>query len=32
VLNAWAKWEKKFGIVKQTPNVSAIFNSSFLPK
>jgi putative hydroxymethylpyrimidine transport system substrate-binding protein len=32
VLNAWAKWEKKFGIVKQTPDVAKLFNSSFLPK
>ena len=28
----WAKWEKSFGIVRQTPDVDAMFNSSFLPK
>jgi ABC-type nitrate/sulfonate/bicarbonate transport system substrate-binding protein len=31
VLGAWAKWEVKFGIVKHEPDVSAIFNRSFLP-
>ncbi|MGH2835542.1 MAG: ABC transporter substrate-binding protein [Solirubrobacteraceae bacterium] len=31
VLRAWAKWEVKFGIVKRRPDVSAIFNRSFLP-
>ena len=32
VLRAWAKWEKKFGIVKRTPDVNAIFDPSFLPR
>jgi putative hydroxymethylpyrimidine transport system substrate-binding protein len=31
VLNAWAKWEVRFGIVKRRPDVSAIFDRSFLP-
>jgi putative hydroxymethylpyrimidine transport system substrate-binding protein len=31
VLNAWARWEVKFGIVKRKPDVSAIFDRSFLP-
>jgi ABC-type nitrate/sulfonate/bicarbonate transport system substrate-binding protein len=31
VLNAWAKWEVKFGIVKHKPDVSTIFDRSFLP-
>jgi putative hydroxymethylpyrimidine transport system substrate-binding protein len=31
VLNAWAKWEVRFGIVKRKPDVSAIFDRSFLP-
>ncbi|HWD69488.1 MAG TPA: ABC transporter substrate-binding protein [Solirubrobacteraceae bacterium] len=30
VLAAWARWETRFGIVKRTPEVSAIFNRSFL--
>jgi ABC-type nitrate/sulfonate/bicarbonate transport system substrate-binding protein len=32
VLGAWARWERKFGIVKRTPEVSALFNRSFLPR
>ncbi len=32
VLNAWAKWEVKFGIVKKQPDVSTMFDRSFLPK
>jgi putative hydroxymethylpyrimidine transport system substrate-binding protein len=32
VLNAWAKWEVKFGIVKKTPDVKTMFDSGFLPK
>jgi putative hydroxymethylpyrimidine transport system substrate-binding protein len=32
VLNAWAKWEVKFGIVKKTPDVTTMFDRSFLPK
>jgi putative hydroxymethylpyrimidine transport system substrate-binding protein len=30
VLDAWATWEVKFGIVKHRPDVAAIFNRSFL--
>jgi putative hydroxymethylpyrimidine transport system substrate-binding protein len=32
VLNAWAKWEVKFGIVKKEPDVKAMFDASFLPR
>jgi putative hydroxymethylpyrimidine transport system substrate-binding protein len=32
LLKAWAKWEKKFGIVKKTPDVAAIFSSAYLPR
>jgi putative hydroxymethylpyrimidine transport system substrate-binding protein len=32
VLNAWAKWETKFGIVKKTPNVAKMFDRAYLPK
>ncbi len=32
VLNAWARWEVKFGIVKKTPNVAKMFDRSFLPR
>ncbi len=32
VLDAWAKWETKFGIVKRTPNVKSMFDGSFLPR
>jgi ABC-type nitrate/sulfonate/bicarbonate transport system substrate-binding protein len=32
VLGAWARWERKFGIVKRTPDVAALFNRSFLPR
>jgi putative hydroxymethylpyrimidine transport system substrate-binding protein len=32
ILNAWAKWETKFGIVKHRPDLSAMFDSAFLPK
>lgn len=31
VLDAWAKWEVKFGIVKRKPDLAAIFDRSFLP-
>ena len=31
VLNAWAKWEVRFGIVRKTPDVARIFDRSFLP-
>ncbi|HEX3803299.1 MAG TPA: ABC transporter substrate-binding protein [Solirubrobacteraceae bacterium] len=32
VLNAWAKWEVKFGIVKKKPDVATMFDSAFLPR
>jgi putative hydroxymethylpyrimidine transport system substrate-binding protein len=32
ILNAWAKWEAKFGIVKHKPDVATMFDSAFLPK
>lgn len=32
VLKSWSKWEAKFGIVKRPPNVSTMFDSSFLPR
>ncbi len=31
ILNAWAKWEAKFGIVKRRPDVATMFDSAFLP-
>ena len=31
VLDAWARWETKFGIVKHRPAVATIFDRSFLP-
>jgi ABC-type nitrate/sulfonate/bicarbonate transport system substrate-binding protein len=30
-LRAWAHWEKRFGIVAQTPDVGAMFTTRFLP-
>lgn len=30
VLDSWAKWEVRFGIVKRKPDVAAIFDRSFL--
>jgi putative hydroxymethylpyrimidine transport system substrate-binding protein len=30
-LRSWARWEKRFGIVAQTPNVGAMFTTRFLP-
>jgi ABC-type nitrate/sulfonate/bicarbonate transport system substrate-binding protein len=30
-LRAWAQWEARFGIVARPPDVSAMFNRSFLP-
>jgi ABC-type nitrate/sulfonate/bicarbonate transport system substrate-binding protein len=30
-LDAWARWEAKFGIVNRPPDVAAMFNRSFLP-
>ena len=32
ILNAWATWEAKFGIVKHRPDVATMFDSAFLPK
>jgi len=32
VLKRWASWEKKFGIVKQTPDIKTMFDSAFLPR
>lgn len=32
VLSAWAKWETKFGIVKRSPDLSTMFDRSFLPR
>jgi len=32
ILNAWAQWETKFGIVKHKPDVATMFDSAFLPK
>jgi ABC-type nitrate/sulfonate/bicarbonate transport system substrate-binding protein len=29
-LQAWAKWEVRFGIVKRTPDVAKMFNPAFL--
>ena len=31
VLRAWATWEARFGIVKRTPDVRAMFDRSLLP-
>jgi len=30
-LEAWARWEAKFGIVKRVPDIKTMFDSSFLP-
>jgi ABC-type nitrate/sulfonate/bicarbonate transport system substrate-binding protein len=32
VLSSWAKWEKKFGIVKRKPDVATMFDGSFVPR
>jgi len=32
VLNAWAQWEARFGIVRRPPVVAQTFDASFLPK
>jgi ABC-type nitrate/sulfonate/bicarbonate transport system substrate-binding protein len=32
VLNAWARWEARFGIVKSRPNVKTMFDTGFLPR
>jgi putative hydroxymethylpyrimidine transport system substrate-binding protein len=31
LLRRWAAWEQKFGIVKQAPDVAAMFTQRFLP-
>jgi putative hydroxymethylpyrimidine transport system substrate-binding protein len=31
VLQKWARWEARFGIVRRPPDVRAMFDSSFLP-
>ncbi len=31
VLEAWARWEVEFGIVRRRPDVSAMFDASLLP-
>lgn len=30
-LRAWARWEQRFEIVRQTPDIGAMFTSRFLP-
>jgi putative hydroxymethylpyrimidine transport system substrate-binding protein len=32
ILDAWAKWEVKFGIVKHKPDLTTMFDSALLPK
>ena len=32
VLNAWARWEAQFGIVKRPPDVARAFDDSYLPR
>jgi ABC-type nitrate/sulfonate/bicarbonate transport system substrate-binding protein len=32
LLRRWARWEKRFGIVKTTPDVSAMFDTAFADK
>ena len=32
VLNAWARWEARFGIVRRPPVVAQTFDPSFLPR
>ena len=31
-LEAWARWEKRFGIVARTPDVAATFDTAFAPR
>ncbi|HZU60976.1 MAG TPA: ABC transporter substrate-binding protein, partial [Solirubrobacteraceae bacterium] len=31
ILEKWARWEARFRIVRQPPDVTAMFDSSFLP-
>jgi putative hydroxymethylpyrimidine transport system substrate-binding protein len=31
-LERWAKWEQSFGIVKKAPDITTMFNTTFLPK
>ncbi len=32
VLNSWARWEARFGIVKRRPDVARMFDRSLLPR
>ena len=32
VLKKWAVWEKRFGIVKRTPDLTTMFDSAYLPR
>ena len=32
VLDAWARWEVRFGIVKRSPDIGAMFDAAFLPR
>lgn len=32
VLDAWARWETRFGIVRHRPDVAAMFDRGFLPR
>jgi hypothetical protein len=29
-LEAWARWEKKFGLVKRVPDVNAMFDNTYV--
>ena len=29
-LEPWARWEKKFGLVKQVPDVNAMFDNTYV--
>jgi hypothetical protein len=31
ILERWAAWEKRFGIVRRNPDVARIFTQRFLP-
>ena len=31
-LQAWARWESRFGIVKTTPDVATMFDTAFAPR
>jgi putative hydroxymethylpyrimidine transport system substrate-binding protein len=32
ILGQWARWEVRFGVVKQPPNIHQMFDSGFLPR